>query len=105
MKKIYLVFVFLISFSSSCFGYERLYANDGTYLGTNNPNQYDSQSVFNQYGKYGSQYSSNSINNPYSQYGSQYSNNSVNNQYAQNGYAVDVNTGQQKRYGANQYSY
>lgn len=105
MKKIYIIFLLLFSFYPACFGYERLYANDGTYLGTNNPNQYDSQSIFNQYGKYGSQYNANSINNPYGQYGSQYSSKSVNNQYAQNGYAVDVNTGQQKRYGANQYSY
>jgi len=52
------------------------------YLGKYSSNPYDSQSVSNPYGIYGSQYSSQSINNPYGQYGSPYSSKSVNNPYA-----------------------
>jgi hypothetical protein len=48
----------------------RIYAQDGTYHGRLNSNRYDSESVANPYGRYGSPYSSESINNPYSQYGS-----------------------------------
>jgi hypothetical protein len=59
----------------------RIYANDGTYLGRLNSNRYDTESVSNPYGKYGSRYSATSINNPYSQYGSRYSNQSATNPY------------------------
>jgi len=54
----------------------------GKYLGNLNANQYDPNSVHNQYGRYGSQYSPDAINNQYGQYGSQYSPNSVHNPYA-----------------------
>ena len=60
----------------------RLYAPDGTYLGTLNANRFDPDSVSNPYGQYGSRYSPNSINNPYGQYGSPYSPNSASNPYA-----------------------
>ena len=53
-----------------------------TYIGNYNTNQYDTNSVNNPYGVYGSQYSSDSINNPYGQYGSKYSSNSASNPYA-----------------------
>jgi hypothetical protein len=56
----------------------RLYAPDGTYLGTVNNNQYDPESVNNPYGQYGSKYAPDSIKNEYGQYGSPYSPNSVN---------------------------
>lgn len=58
-----------------------LIAADGQYLGkiTNNP--YDTDSILNQYGPYGSQYSAVSIFNPYSPYGSQYGAYSINNPY------------------------
>jgi hypothetical protein len=59
----------------------RLYAPDGTYLGNLNTNQFDPNSVSNQYGQYGSRYSPNSINNPFGQYGSPYSPNGVRNPY------------------------
>jgi hypothetical protein len=49
----------------------RLYSSGGKYLGNLNDNRYDSNSVSNPYGRYGSQYSSDSINNPYG-YGSPY---------------------------------
>ena len=43
----------------------RLYSPRGAYMGNLNDNRYDSNSVSNPYGRYGSQYSSDSINNPY----------------------------------------
>lgn len=57
---------------------------NGKYLGNLSANPYDSNSVSNPYGRYGSQYSEDSINNPYGQYGSRYSNDSANNPYATN---------------------
>ncbi|MGB5817248.1 MAG: hypothetical protein WBI27_18825, partial [Thermoanaerobaculia bacterium] len=53
----------------------------GQYLGRLSSNPYDSDSVSNPYGRYGSQYSSESINKPYSVYGSPYSSQSPNNPY------------------------
>ncbi|SES68270.1 hypothetical protein SAMN05216412_101223 [Nitrosospira multiformis] len=57
----------------------------GKYLGNLSANPYDSNSVNNPFGRYGSPYSADSINNPYGQYGSRYSNDSPNNPYATNG--------------------
>ena len=61
----------------------RLYSNDGKglYLGTLSANRYDSESVSNPYGEYGSRYSDKSINNPYGIYGSRYSPYSATNPY------------------------
>jgi len=56
--------------------------NKGRYLGKLSVNPYNSDSVFNPYGEYGSKYSPDSINNPYGKYGSKYSSYSVNNPYA-----------------------
>ena len=61
------------------YGYDE---GEGEYLGEYSSNSYDSDSVSNPYGQYGSQYSSESINNPYGQYGSSYSAQSPNNPYA-----------------------
>ena len=63
-----------------------LYADDGTgtFLGEINSNQYDRDSIANQYGDYGSQYKTKSIFNQYGDYGSQYSKYSVFNEYATN---------------------
>lgn len=58
------------------------------YLGNLSANRYDSNSVNNPYGRYGSEYSAESINNPYGQYGSRYSNDSPNNPYATNPPAI-----------------
>lgn len=52
------------------------------YLGCINCSEYASDSVFNQYGTYGSKYSGNSILNSYSDYGSKYSNYGACNPYA-----------------------
>lgn len=57
-------------------------ARDGQFLGVLSSNRYDSLSVSNPYGQYGSKYSSTSIHNPYSVYGSKYSSLSPNNPYA-----------------------
>ncbi len=60
----------------------RIYGQDGTYLGRLNANRYDSESVANPYGRYGSPYSATSINNPYGAYGSPYSGLSAQNPFA-----------------------
>ena len=44
-----------------------------TYLGCLSCNQYEADSLFNQYGSYGSAYSATSIMNHYSEYGSRFS--------------------------------
>lgn len=48
-------------------------ASDGQYLGKLCLNKFDTESILNTYGPYGSQYSTTSIYNKYSLYGSQYS--------------------------------
>ena len=55
----------------------RLYAPDGTYLGHLKTNQFDPNSVSNQFGRYGNQFSPDSINNQFGKYGNPYSPNSV----------------------------
>jgi hypothetical protein len=52
------------------------------FLGCLNCNQYDSGSVCNQYGAFGSKYQSNSIWNPYGTFGSKYSASSPWNSYS-----------------------
>lgn len=64
------------------YGGAKLYNSQGEYRGTLNNNRYDSESVANPYGRYGSKYSSESINNPYGA-GSQYRHDSPNNPYGQ----------------------
>ncbi len=63
-----------------------LYANDGTgtFLGEISSNKYDTDSIANKYGDYGSKYDTKSIFNPYGDYGSKYSKYSVFNEYASN---------------------
>lgn len=63
-------------------GQSFLIADDGQFLGKLTLNQYDSESISNTYGSYGSLYSSTSIKNPYSHYGSPYSSLSPFNQYS-----------------------
>src|SRR5919106_5559325 len=53
-----------------------------TYLRCLSCSQYDAESIFNQYGTYGSQYGAQSILNPYSSFGSAYSATSACNPYA-----------------------
>lgn len=49
-----------------------LLAQDGQFLGMLSSNKYQSDSVMNEYGSYGSKYSSTSIFNQYGQYGNRY---------------------------------
>jgi hypothetical protein len=53
-------------------GAAALVGDDGQYLGVLSSNRYDSKSVCNPYGDYGSKYSSSSVRNPYGDYGSKY---------------------------------
>lgn len=52
------------------------------YLGKLNANKYDSESIWNEYGTYGSEYNSESIWNEYGTYGGEYSSYSPFNSYA-----------------------
>ncbi len=54
--------------------------DENTYLGKIT-NAYDSESIFNEYGKYGSEYNSASIWNQYATFGSEYSSYSPHNSY------------------------
>lgn len=65
-------------------------AEDGTFLGKIT-NEYDSDSIFNEYGQYGSQYSSKSIWNEYGTYGSKYSSYSPFNSYSSSPPAIYKN--------------
>jgi hypothetical protein len=61
----------------------KLYSNDGkTYLGKLTTNEYDTDSIYNEYGTYGSKYSTTSIMNDYGTYGSRYSSESAFNDLA-----------------------
>lgn len=63
--------------------YPELFSNDGkTYLGKLSTNIYDTDSIYNEYGNYGSKYQSDSIWNTYGDYGSKYSSTSAFNKYA-----------------------
>ena len=57
-------------------------SNHSVFLGCINCSKYDSGSVFNPYGTYGSPYGSESVFNKYGDYGSRYSNYSPCNPYA-----------------------
>ena len=58
-----------------------LEASDGQFLGKLCLNEFDSESVTNRFGQYGSQFSATSINNSFSVYGSPYSALSPNNPF------------------------
>jgi hypothetical protein len=87
MKK-FLIFWFLLYSFVSLYAISlselRIIASDGMFLGTLNQNEYDSNSIYNQYGKYGSPYNTACIFNKYSNYGSDYSDKSPFNPYANN---------------------
>ena len=53
-----------------------------TYLGCLSCNEYESDSIANQYGTYGSKYSADSLLNPYGNFGSKYSSYGACNPYA-----------------------
>ena len=58
-----------------------LWANDGQYLGKLTFNRFDSESIMNKFGDYGSRFSSVSIFNKFSNYGSKFSSLSPFNQF------------------------
>jgi hypothetical protein len=71
------------STSAPSLSYPELYSNDGkTFLGKLTTNIYDSESIYNEYGTYGSKYSANSIWNKYGTYGSEFSDESAFNDLA-----------------------
>src|SRR5258708_7841786 len=76
MHKLYLTIILcsLISFAYSQNALN-LYGGEDhkEYLGCLNCNKFDSNSIWNAYGSYGSRYNSNSIWNKYGIYGGQYS--------------------------------
>lgn len=58
-----------------------LVAEDGTYLGKLTTNEFDSDSIFNEFGTYGSKFSSKSIWNEFGTYGSMFSSQSAFNDF------------------------
>lgn len=104
--RIFVIALLLNMLTMNVFAFEQvydLYANDGTYLGNTSSNQFDSNSINNPYGKYGSEFSSNSIRNQFGQYGSKFSQESPNNRFAQPGTAVPQYGGTAKQFGGNSY--
>jgi len=85
MKKAFLTLTILLVLKVS-FGQKALEIYGGTghdiYLGCLNCDSYNSNSIWNSYGTYGSKYNSKSIWNSYGTYGSDYSNYSPFNSYA-----------------------
>jgi hypothetical protein len=59
-------------------------AGDGTFLGKLTPNQFDQDSIFNQFGTYGNQFSPSSIFNQFSKYGNQFNPLSPFNEFSNN---------------------
>lgn len=59
-----------------------LYAQDGTFLGNINSNQFDTDSIANEFGKYGSEFQTKSIFNEFGTYGSKFSQYSPFNEFA-----------------------
>lgn|GEM_PF-1912478 len=68
------------------------------FLGCFSCNEFDPESVFNQFGKYGSRFSATSISNHFSAYGSEFSGDSACNQFASNPPILVDNNG--RSYGA-----
>lgn len=85
MKRI-LFFIVCCIFSMHCIFSQTLYIYGGedhdVFLGKLNASKYDSKSIWNEYGTYGSEYNANSIWNEYGTYGSEYSSYSPFNSYA-----------------------
>jgi hypothetical protein len=62
-------------------GKSTLIADDGTYLGKVSSSQFDSESICNSFGRYGSEFSSTSVRNEFSRYGSEFSSQSAYNEF------------------------
>ena len=74
-------------------GASYLEAQNGQFLGEIVSNEFDRDSILNEYGPYGSPYSTTSIFNQYSDYGSRYGQNSVNNPYCSTPPKLIINGG------------
>jgi len=88
------------------YGSTSLYADDDdhTYLGKITLNNYDADSIFNEYGTYGSKYSSESIFNEYGPYGGKYGSYSPFNEYTSSPpFVVDTSGYTLGRLSANRY--
>ncbi len=83
MKRLFFIVFFLLSLTVQA---QTLLIFGGrdhkVFLGCLNCSEYDSSSVWNEYGNYGSPYGSRSIWNEYGEYGSEYGNYSPWNEYA-----------------------
>jgi len=84
MKRLLLLIAAIaaLSMTAAAQNYGSIYSNDGHYLGDYNLNQFDPNSVLNQFGRYGSQFSPDSINNQFGNYGSQFSPDSARNPFS-----------------------
>ena len=91
MKQVILTSLLGLAISVSLFSQTlHLYGgnNHDIYLGCLNCDKYNSSSIWNAYGTYGSKYNSNSIWNSYGTYGSEYNSLSPWNQYSSDSPAV-----------------
>jgi hypothetical protein len=81
-------FVFAVILQSNQIGAQTLHLfggrNHDVYLGCINCGKYESSSIWNEYGDYGSKYNRNSIWNEYGDYGNSYNSNCPWNAYASN---------------------
>ena len=87
MNRIIFTLLIIIGFTTTCFSQTlHIYGgqNHDEYLGCLNCNNYDKNSIWNEYGTYGSSYNSKSIWNEYGTYGSEYNANSPWNSYGSN---------------------
>jgi hypothetical protein len=67
-------------------------ASDGQFLGKISSNKFDSQSIANEFGTYGSKFSSTSIFNEFGTYGSPFSNKSAFNEFATSPPSIFINS-------------
>ena len=107
MKKLFLIFVMLL-IAHSVFAVElselRIVADDGTFLGTLE-NKFSSDSIFNEFGKYGSKFNSNSLLNKFGRYGNEFSQYSPFNEHSNRGpILVDKNGNVYGRVTLNKYA-
>lgn len=84
MLKQYIFILLMLTCSLLAGGKIMIFGGSGhdVYLGCLNCSEYDSDSVFNEYGTYGNEYSTDSIFNEYGQYGGEYSSYSPCNEYS-----------------------
>ena len=84
MRSLFITFLLVIT--HLCYSQKTLHLyggkNHDVYLGCLNCSEYDTDSIWNEYGKYGSSYNSNCIWNEYGTYGSSYNSYSPWNSYS-----------------------